>query len=254
MSSTAATLKRSESATASTATLLDGDALAAIRTEAFRDAHPYPWLNPEGVLTAEAFELLRGNMPRVDQMKSSFGRKRAHGQTPHDRYSLEYHEGLDVHPAWHQLVAEFNGPVYQQWLARLFATRRFHLTYHWHFAPRGASVSPHCDAKRKIGSHIFYFNSPDEWSADWGGETVILDDGGRFSRSSAPDFGDFDEAWPANAMGNRSLLFQRQGNSWHGVRELRCPEDRLRKVFIIVVNDDTLSGRRRRLFHRPDGA
>lgn len=256
MSSTAETLKPSDP----TATepwsppLLDGDTLGAIPTERFRNAHPYPWLNAEGVLSAEAFDVLRQNMPRVDQMKASFGRKRAHGQTPHDRYSLEYHTGLDVHPAWHQLVGEFNGPVYQDWLARLFDTRRFHLTYHWHFAPRGASVSPHCDAKRKIGSHIFYFNSPDEWSADWGGETVILDDGGRFSRASAPDFDDFDQAWPADAMGNRSLLFQRQGNSWHGVRELSCPEGRLRKVFIIVVNADTLGGRLRRLFHRPDGA
>lgn len=256
MSSTAETLNsgRRSSPELPSNPLIDAEALAAITTRDFRDAHPYPWLNPEGVLSNEAFELLRVNMPRVDQMKASFGRKRAHGQTPHDRYSLEYHADLDVHPAWHQLVDEFNGPVYQGWLARLFDTRRFRLTYHWHFAPRGASVSPHCDAKRKIGSHIFYFNSPEEWSADWGGETVILDDGGRFSRASAPDFDDFDRAWPADAMGNRSLLFQRQGNSWHGVKELLCPEDRLRKVFIIVVNADTLGGRLRRLFHRPDGA
>lgn len=255
MSSTAETLNPAHPSSVDLPTdpLIDAEALAAIATGDFRDAHPYPWLNPEGVLTDAAFELLRVNMPRVDQMKASFGRKRAHGQTPHDRYSLEYHPDLDVHPGWHQLVGEFNGPVYQGWLARLFDTRRFRLTYHWHFAPRGASVSPHCDAKRKIGSHIFYFNSPEEWSADWGGETVILDDGGRLSRASAPDFEDFDQSWPADAMGNRSLLFQRQGNSWHGVRELLCPEDRLRKVFIIVVNADTLGGRLRRLFHRPDG-
>ncbi len=233
--------------------LLDGAALAATSTESFRQAEPYPWLNPAGLLSEPAFDLLRANLPRVDQMKASFGRKRAHGQTPHDRYALEYQPDLDLHPAWHQLIAELNGPVYQNWLARLFATRRFHLSYHWHYAPRGASVSPHCDAKRKLGSHIFYFNTPDEWSADWGGETVILDDGGRFDRASAPAFEDFDRSWPADAMGNRSLLFQRQGNSWHGVRELLCPEDRLRKVFIVVVNADNLSGRLRRLFHRPDG-
>jgi hypothetical protein len=37
-------------------------------------------------------------------------------------------------------------------------------------------------------------------------------------------------------FGNRSLLFARQGNSWHGVREIRCPEDRMRKVFIVVID------------------
>ncbi len=233
--------------------LLDRQTLDSIATASFREADPYPWLNPEGVLTEAAFDLLRQNLPALDLMKPSFGRKRAHGQQPHDRYSLEYHPDLAVHPAWHQLVAELNGPVYQAWLARLFATRRFRLSYHWHYAPRGASVSPHCDAKRKLGSHIFYFNTPDEWDANWGGETVVLDDGGRFSRASAPGFDDFERSWSANAMGNRSLLFQRQGNSWHGVKPLNCPEDRLRKVFIIVVNADTLGGRIRRLFHKPDG-
>lgn len=233
--------------------LLAHQTLDGIPTDSFREAYPYPWLNPENILSDQAFDILRANLPPLDQMNASFGRARAHGQTPHDRYALEYHPGLDIHPAWHQLIDELNGPVYQNWLARLFATRRFRLTYHWHYAPRGASVSPHCDAKRKLGSHIFYFNTADEWDPSWGGETVILDDGGRFSRASAPGFDDFDQSWTANAMGNRSLLFQRQGNSWHGVKPLNCPDDRLRKVFIVVVNADTLGGRLRRLFHRPDG-
>ena len=233
--------------------IINADTLATITTDSFRKADPYPWLNPEDILTRDAFDTLRTNMPPLDVMKASFGRKRAHGQKPHDRYALEYRPDLDIHPAWHQFVAELNGPIYQEWLARLFATRRFRLSYHWHYAPRGASVSPHCDAKRKLGSHIFYFNTDDEWSADWGGETVILDDGGRFSRASAPDFEDFERSWSAQAMGNRSLLFQRQGNSWHGVKTLNCPEDRLRKVFIVVVNADTLLGRVRRLLHKPDG-
>jgi hypothetical protein len=233
--------------------IIDQNILDQIATDTFRQADPYPWLNPEGVLTQAAFDILRTNMPPLDMMKASFGRKRAHGQKPHDRYALEYHEDLDVHPAWHQFVAELNGPIYQDWLARLFATRRFRLSYHWHYAPRGASVSPHCDAKRKLGSHIFYFNTPDEWDRDWGGETVVLDDGGRFSRASAPEFEDFDRTWTADAMGNRSLLFQRQGNSWHGVKTLNCPEDRLRKVFIVVVNADNLFGRIRRMFHKPEG-
>lgn len=216
--------------------LLNQNVLNAIATADFRDSVPFPWINPENVLTAEGFDLLRARMPPMEMMSGSFGRKRAHGQRPHDRYVLEYQPDLQVADCWHRLVAEFEGPIYQAWLARLFATRRFRLTYHWHYTPRGASVSPHCDARHKLGSHIFYFNTTADWSGDWGGETVILDDGGRFSRASAPAFDDFTRSWRANAMGNRSLLFQRQGNSWHGVEPLLCPEDRLRKVFIIVVN------------------
>ena len=37
-------------------------------------------------------------------------------------------------------------------------------------------------------------------------------------------------------LGNHSLLFQRQGNSWHGVREIRCPQGQYRKIFIVVIN------------------
>ncbi len=233
--------------------LLDAARLNAIATESFRQADPYPWINPEGALNEPAFDLLRRNMPPLEVMKPSFGRKRAHGQKPHDRYSLEYRRDLDIHPAWHRLVDELNGPVYQGWLARLFATRRFRLSYHWHYAPRGASVSPHCDARRKLGSHIFYFNTSEDWDPSWGGETLVLDDGGKFSRNSAPEFEGFERSWTANAMGNRSLLFQRQGNSWHGVKPLACPEGTLRKVFIVVVNADHLAGRLLRLFHRPDG-
>jgi hypothetical protein len=228
--------------------LLNHAALNAIATSDFRDAEPFPWINPEKVLTDEAFEQLRTQMPPMEIMNASFGRKRAHGQTPHDRYVLEYDAALPVAECWHRLVEEFEGPVYQAWLARLFGTRRFSLTYHWHYTPRGASVSPHCDARHKLGSHIFYFNTAEDWDPSWGGETVVLDDEGRFSRNSAPDFGDFSRTWRADAMGNRSLLFQRQGNSWHGVEMLNCPEDRLRKVFIIVVNATSGLAGLRRLF------
>jgi hypothetical protein len=97
-------------------------------------------------------------------------------------------------------------------------------------------VSPHCDARHKIGSHIFYFNTEEDWDPSWGGETLILDDGGRFDRRSAPRFDEFDRVITAPALGNCSLLFARRANSWHGVREIRCPEGAYRKVFIVVLN------------------
>lgn len=233
--------------------LLDQQRLEAITTHEFREAEPYPWLNPEGILRPEAFDALRQQMPSLDLMQPSFGRRRAHGQASHDRYALEYQPDLPVPDIWHRLVAEFEGPVYQAWLSRLFNGEPFTLTYHWHYTPRGCSVSPHCDGKRKLGSHIFYFNTPDDWDPAWGGETLVLDDGGRFERDSAPDFDDFERSWPANAMGNRSFLFHRRGDSWHGVKPLQCPEGHLRKVFIIVVNADNLMGKLRRWWHRPEG-
>jgi hypothetical protein len=33
---------------------------------------------------------------------------------------------------------------------------------------------------------------------------------------------------------------KRTDHAWHAVRAINCPEDRLRRVFIIVVNPDNL--------------
>lgn len=235
------------------AALIDGAQLERIPASLFRTAEPYPWLSLEGVLMPQAFDLLRAAMPPLELMTPSFGRARAHGQTPHDRYALEYRPDLRVNPLWHQLVAELQSETYREWLARLFDTGRLRLSFHWHYTPRGCSVSPHCDAWHKLGSHIFYFNTESDWRPEWGGDTLILDDGGRMSRRSAPSFEDFDRSWSASALGNRSLLFQRQGNSWHGVRPVACPEGHLRKVFIVVINSDTLLARARRRLRKPAG-
>jgi len=81
---------------------------------------------------------------------------------------------------------------------------------------------------------------------------VILNDNGRLNTESAPSFDDFDEEIPAETMDNRSLIFGRKGNSWHGVREIHCPEGVFRKVFIVVFQDvnpwELLFKRSKRLF------
>jgi hypothetical protein len=218
-------------------TFLDHDRLNAIDTEAFRRTEPYPWINPAGLLTDGGFERLRRTLPDPSQMERFFGVPRSHGQEPHDRLVLEYHPALKIAGEWHDFVAELRDKVYRRFLQRMFDRRFMRLNFHWHYTPNGCSVSPHCDAKRKLGSHIFYFNTAEDWDPAWGGETLILDDGGRLPRESAPRFEDFDRVIAGEALGNRSLLFARGDKSWHGVREIRCPEGAYRKVFIVVVND-----------------
>lgn len=226
-------------------TYLDYARLEALDAEVFRNRSPYPWCNPEGLLTESGYQQLLQTLPDVSLFTPMFGIERSHGQKPHDRFTLEYREDLEVAAPWHALVEELRGSEYGRFLRRLFDRGRFTLNFHWHYTPRGCSVSPHCDARRKLGSHIFYFNTADDWEPAWGGDTLILDDHDRFKRNSAPDFADFDQAFAGESLGNRSLLFQRQGNSWHGVREIRAPEGRYRKVFIVVINDRLRAGLRR---------
>jgi hypothetical protein len=224
---------------------LDFDRLDRLDAAAFQGRNPYPWVNPQGLLTEHGLGRLLDELPDVGRFEKLFGKPRAHGQRSHDRYSLEYRAGLDLQPAWRDFIAEIEGPAYHAFIARMFGRGSFRLRLHWHYTPRGCSVSPHCDARDKLGSHIFYLNRRRDWDAAWGGETMLLDDGGRFKRGSAPGFEDFDSMIGAEALDNRSLLFSRKGNSWHGVREITCPKDRLRKVFVVVVEDRILGLRRR---------
>ena len=217
-------------------TYLDYARLNAIDTATFRSQKPYPWINPAGLLTEGGYQRLRETLPDVTKFTPDFGKNRLDGKPSHDRFALEYHDDLNVAQPWKEFVTELQGKKYQAFLCRLLNVRSLKLRFHWHYTPNGCSISPHCDSARKLGSHIFYFNTPQDWNPAWGGETLILGDGGRFASDSAPHFDDFECVVAAEMFGNRSLLFARQGNSWHGVREIRCPEDRMRKVFIVVID------------------
>jgi hypothetical protein len=226
---------------------IDEAAMNRLDAAAFQAQQPYPWVNPEGFLSAAGYDALVETLPPPELFERRFGQKRKHGQMPHDRLSLEYSPGLALSQPWRDFIGELLSPAYLNFLQRMFGRRALRTVLHWHYTPRGCSVSPHCDAGRKLGSHIFYFNTEKDWQPEWGGQTLILDDGGRFPSSSAPRFEDFDRAMPAKAIGNASLLFMRREQSWHGVEEIRCPPDRLRKVLIVVIEDWGPSARLKRL-------
>jgi hypothetical protein len=216
---------------------LDPNFIERFDPREFREADPYPWMNPQGMLTPEGYEALLNNMPDVGLFTPFFGVQRKYGQQSHERFVLEYVDGLDLPAPWQAFIDELRGDAYRGFIADLLGRGHFRFRFHWHYTPRGCSVSPHCDARGKLGSHIFYLNREENWDPAWGGETVILDDHGRFPAQSSPAWEDFDEAIPAKTAGNRSLIFGRRGNSWHGVRALTCPEGAYRQVFIVVFED-----------------
>jgi hypothetical protein len=214
--------------------------LEEIDVAAFRARKPYPWATTEDLLTPEGFEKLRQNLPDLSLFERRFNESRKGGQLPHDRYSLEYTDDVRVPEPWREFIDELRGKRYRDLMRRLLGGRRVEFRFHWHYTPRSCAVSPHCDAKRELGSHLFYFNTEEDWDPSWGGQTLVLDDGGRFQPRSAPTFDDFERIITVESMDNRSFFFARRDNGWHGVREIRCPEGYLRKVFIVVVNPSTL--------------
>jgi len=225
--------------------------------DAFQNQKPYPWVNFQDTLTPEGFQRLHDTLPDFSQFQRMVGVKRAYGQGPHDRGILHYRPGIEVAQPWKEFLAELQGDAYRSFLRRMLhlsPDKQIILTMEWYYAWQGCSVSPHCDARRKVATHIFYFSTEAEWQTSWGGQILILDDGGRFKAHSAPAFDDFAVAAALDPRGNASLLFQRSEHSWHGVRPLQCPPEVLRKLFIVTVNLPTLQVWWRRVRGKdPDG-
>jgi hypothetical protein len=210
--------------------------LDSIAEKDFQSTQPYPWTNVQNTLTAEGFNALRETLPDVSTFRSMVGVKRAYGQAPHDRALLHYQPHVEVSTAWREFIAELQGDVYQSFLRRVLGPKTFIPTLEWYYAWKGCAVSPHCDAARKLATHIFYFNTEEDWKREWGGQILILDSERRFKTHSAPTFDQLKAAATIDPVGNGSLLFERTPHSWHGVRPLQCPEGKLRKLFIVTIN------------------
>jgi len=226
---------------------------------AFLATRPYPWAGYQGVVRDEGFRRLTAAMPDPTLFKAEFGKARGYGQEAHNRYALQYRPALDdaLPQPWRDFIAELHSAHYEAFLRQVYglgATEKIILSMHWHHAPNGGSVSPHTDASRKVGSHIFYFNTPDDWDPAWGGQTVVLDDDGRLRAHAAPGFDSLREVAASEILGNQSFMFKRTEHSWHAVRPITCPPGRLRRVFIVVVNRMSFQVRWRRIRGKdPDG-
>lgn len=209
--------------------------LQSITSEQFQAVAPFPWANPQGMLTEEGIKELIETLPDVSLFEQSFGMERAYGQKPHDRYELKYREGLPLSPAWSEFLKELSGPEYDREVARLFKSSQFTLRFQWQYSFNGCSVSPHCDSRKKLGTHIFYLNTPENWKDEWGGRTLILDDAGKFPPESAPLLSEFRGQIAAEVFCNRSLIFERTDRSWHAVSDLVSPPGAVRKIFTVIM-------------------
>lgn len=201
----------------------------------FSGTTPYPWVNFSESLTPEGFQELLSTLPDVSLFEKSFNLERSYGQKPHDRFELRYSPGLNLSPAWSTFIEELSSSSYRQELERLFGVKNMNLRFQWQYSFTGCSVSPHCDSGSKVGSHIFYFNTPVDWKEEWGGQTLVLDDLGKLSCDSAPDIAAFTKKEAVRSVGNYSLLFARTEHSWHCVETLKSPPGALRKIFTVII-------------------
>jgi hypothetical protein len=108
----------------------------------------------------------------------------------------------------------------------------FQIRYAWHIGVTHSEVSPHKDAEQKAGTHIFYFNTSDDWDTTWDGSTLVL--GNKLKDAMNPDFSDFTTVIPTQFTNNHSFLFKNTSNAWHGVKPLNCPQGKYRRLFNVI--------------------
>lgn len=230
--------------------ILNYSILKQTNIEQFRNKKPFPFNQYSGLLKKGKYEQLRNELPCTELFEKQKGNYRRYGQASHDRLSLDFSSNLAISDNWKIFIEELESGQYREFICNLLKTNKFHFKYHWHYTPSAASVSPHCDAEWKLGSHIFYFNSKDDWDQNWGGQTVILDDEGKKSFKTAPKFNEFKRQIEIPCIDSHSLLFKRTDHSWHGVRRIQCPPNKLRKVFIVEFRQNKISNTIRSWFQK----
>ncbi len=238
-------------------------------TETFTGQTPFPWFDFAQILTPGGFETLYKEFPSLAMFEKHVGMERPQGQRPHDRYYLAYEQSIydraardaqgevrhgDLPPAWQAFLDELKtSDEYRAFIGRMLGAGPLTARFAWHVGVTGSEVSPHCDAGNKIGTHIFYFNTRDDWDPAWGGATLAL--GGKKGSAPNPDFADFATATASEIRDNHSFLFKNTPDAWHGVKTLTCPDDRYRRLFNVIFHHadegkpaKTLAGRLRRAF------
>ena len=230
--------------------VFDPAAIRAFDRTSFTGRQPFPWMNFHALLTPETFAALHREYPSLDQFERHQGIARVHGQRPHNRYYMAYessiYKDLDrkedegvIHydalsPTWRAFMdAVESDETYRRFIGDLIGLTDFETRYAWHVGVTGSEVSPHRDAEDKLGTHIFYFNTLEDWDPAWGGPTIAL--GGKKVAALNPDFSDFESEQSGSIVDNHSFLFKNTPEAWHGVRALTSPEGKYRRLFNVIV-------------------
>jgi predicted heme/steroid binding protein len=221
--------------------------MESFSSDLFNSKSPFPWFDFDQFLTPEGFQTLYHDFPSLDSFEKHTGMPRVHGQRPHDRYYLAYESSVygqsnrfgkgvikhqELPETWQDLIEEIESQEYRSFIQSLLGVQEFDIRYAWHVGVTHSEVSPHVDGPDKIGTHIFYFNTSQDWNEQWGGAILAL--GRKLADCMNPDFGDFTEALPTQITDNHSFLFKNTPNAWHGVKPLTCPEGCYRRLFNVI--------------------
>ena len=222
--------------------------LKSFNKNSFIQNEPFPWYGFQDCLTSEGFQQLCQDFPSLKLFEKHEGLERLYGQRPHNRYYLAYETSIydqldrqdkgvvryqELPESWQMFMDELEtSQDYRDFIKSLFEVSDFQVRYAWHIGVTNSEVSPHRDSQQKIGTHILYFNTSDDWDSAWGGSTLVL--GGKSTKTMNPNFSDFTTVMSTQLTNNHSFLFKNTPNAWHGVKPLNCPEGKYRRLFNVI--------------------
>lgn len=226
---------------------LNKDVMDALSPETFSKQYPYPWAGIKDIILPDQFIRLHESFPPLHKFAYQEHIKRQFGQRPHNRFYAIF-EGFsfvrshqdsailkpeDLSDSWREFIEEIlTDATYRRWVNSLVGTEKWKISLSWHVGIRGSEVSPHVDDMAKIGTHIFYFNTSEDWDEGWGGQFLVL--GEKAISEKNPDVEDFIAVIPSMITDNRSVIFKNKENAWHGVKSLVCPEGKYRRLFNVI--------------------
>lgn len=246
---------------------LNEQAMQAFAAEQFRDRRPFPWFSFEAFLLTEAFQALLASFPPRALFEEHRGIERANQQRPHDRYYLAFERSIyrdevsrepiarddmsrpssvvapetedgvvslaDLPLPWQAFLEELRtSAVYRTFIDRMLESGPLTVRFAWHMGFTGSEVSPHRDSEKKAGTHIFYFNTSEDWAREWGGSILVL--GEKRVKRKNPDVSDFGSVEAVDIRDNRSFLFKNTEDAWHGVEPLHSPDGQFRRLFNVI--------------------
>lgn len=229
---------------------LNESLLAQFPAKTFSQKKPYPNFLFKQMLNPDAFDLLYREFPDLKLFEKHVGLSRGKsGQRPHNRYYMALDQSIynnhaagsagvaelaDLPQSWQDFLHELQtSKAYHAFLHRLLGVTEFNVRYAWHVGEQGSEVSPHRDSPEKLATHIFYFNTSEDWNLDWGGSILVLD--GKKVPQNNPEISDFKQVERCDIRDNSSFLFQNTKNAWHAVEELTCPEGQMRRLFNLII-------------------
>src|SRR5205814_1904561 len=163
------------------------------------------------------FQTLYQDFPALEWFEKHENLPRRYNSRPHNRYLLSYEKSIyhtdctqgvikhgQLAHSWQIFIKELQSSEYRNFIKKSLGVTYFNFRLEWHIGVTDSEVSPHCDAKSKLGTHIFYFNNSKDWSMEWGGATIVL--GNKRKPAMNPEFEDFDLRIPIQFLDNQSFF------------------------------------------------